>query len=165
MKIAIISDTHDNLANIEKTLSILKKESIQILLHCGDISALDTLKTIMQGFLGKVHIVLGNADEDTLELTNLKNKYPGRLKIWGNSGEIKTGGKKIAFNHFPEIAKDLASIKDYDLIFYGHTHKPWEERIGKTRLVNPGNLAGIFYGPTFAIYDTKNEKLELKILD
>jgi predicted phosphodiesterase len=32
-------------------------------------------------------------------------------------------------------------------------------------LVNPGNLAGMFYKATFAIYETKTDKLELKILE
>jgi predicted phosphodiesterase len=50
------------------------------------------------------------------------------------------------------------------MVFYGHDHKPWEEMIGETRIVNPGNLANIFYAPTFAIFDTETGKLELKIL-
>ena len=87
-----------------------------------------------------------------------------RGKVFEESGQIKIGGKKIAFCHFPEIGRDLAKTQKYDLVFYGHTHKPWEEKIGKTRLVNPGNIAGLFFRPSFAIYDTKTGKLELKIL-
>lgn len=165
MKIAIISDTHDNLANIKKALTVLKKERIKTLLHCGDIASSTTLKEIMNGFSGMVYIIFGNMDQDQFRITKLKDKYSTRLKIYGKLGELRIGGKKIAFNHFPEFAKGLALTKKYDLVFYGHTHKPWEEKIGKTRLINPGNLAGILYRPTFAVYDTKSDKLELKILD
>lgn len=75
------------------------------------------------------------------------------------------GARKIAFCHFPEIAKELVRRQKYDIVFYGHTHKPWLKKIGKTRLVNPGNIAGMFYKSTFATYDTKTDKLELKIIE
>jgi uncharacterized protein len=67
--------------------------------------------------------------------------------------------------HYPEIAKKLAESGNYDAVFYGHTHRPWEETIGSCRLVNPGELAGQRYKPCFAIYDTETDKLELKILE
>ena len=56
--------------------------------------------------------------------------------------EITLGGKKIAVVHYPEKARALAESGKYEMVFYGHTHKPWEERIGQCRLVNPGELAG-----------------------
>ena len=165
MKIAIISDSHDNLANLKKALGSLKKEGFRTLLHCGDICAPATLKEILNQFSGKVHIVFGNVDGDQFRMTKIETDFKGRLKVWGEFGEIKIGGKNIAFTHFPEFARGLALTKKHDLVFHGHTHKPWEEKIGKTKLVNPGNLAGIFYGPTFAIYDTRTNQLKLRILE
>ena len=53
----------------------------------------------------------------------------------------------------------------YDYVFYGHNHTPWEEKIGNTVVANPGTLAGMFQKATFAVLDTKNKKLELKILE
>ena len=53
----------------------------------------------------------------------------------------------------------------YDLVFYGHTHKPWAEKIGNCLLANPGELAGQRFKPTFAIYDIQKDKLQLKILE
>ena len=79
--------------------------------------------------------------------------------------EIELGGKKIFLNHYPDIAKNKAESGKYDLVFYGHTHKPWEEKVGECRLVNPGELSGQRFKPTFAIYDTETDNLELKILE
>ncbi len=180
MKIAIISDTHDNLANLKKAASWIIKEKIKILIHCGDIFKLETLKEGLKEYRGKIYIIFSKADADFSRIPEDSFKNLPKSKIWEELGQIKLDKKKIAFCHFPEIGKDLAKTQKYDLVFYGHTHKPWEEkigafdklstnpepgrRVGKTRLVNPGNLAGIFYKPTFAIYDTKTDKLELKIL-
>jgi putative phosphoesterase len=162
MKIAIISDTHDNLANIKKTLDFLKREKIKFIIHCGDVAAPATLNEILKNFSGKIHLVFGNVDGDQFRMTKLEDKYPDRLKIWGEIGKLKIASRKIAFTHFPEFAKALFESKKYDLVFYGHTHKPWKEEKGKIKLINPGNLAGMFYRATFAIYDTKTDKIELR---
>ena len=79
--------------------------------------------------------------------------------------EVELGGKLIAFAHFPDMAKKLAQSGKFDLVFYGHTHRPWDEKVNKCHMINPGELAGQFNKPTFAVYDTDTEKLELKILE
>ncbi len=161
MKIAIISDTHDNITNLKKALSLIKKEEIKTILHCGDVASLNTLKEVFKDFKGQVYIVLGNMDYISKEDNQ---KLPENIEILGEIGEVKIDKKNIAFCHFPEKAKSLLKTKKYDIVFYGHTHKPWEEEIDKIKLVNPGNLAGIICKATFAIYNTNNN-LELKILE
>ena len=37
MKFAIVSDTHDNIANFNKVITWLNNENIEVMLHCGDI--------------------------------------------------------------------------------------------------------------------------------
>ncbi len=165
MRIGIISDTHDNIINFKKAIEWMKKEKIKTVIHCGDISSPMTLKEVSQDFKGKIHLVFGNMDDKRLFEQFLSKEKIKNAIFHGQTGEIEKDHKKIAFSHFPEVAKKLALSKKYDLVFYGHTHKPWEEKINHCRLVNPGNLAGIFYRATFAVYDTKNDILELKILD
>ncbi|MCD6094739.1 YfcE family phosphodiesterase [bacterium] len=161
MRITIISDTHDNIVNFKKAIGWIKRENIKTIIHCGDISLPGTLKEALQDFKGKIHLVFGNMDDKRLfEKEEIKNAI-----FYGQVGEIEEDNKKIAFCHFPDKAKELALTGKYDLVFYGHTHKPWEQRINHCRLVNPGNLAGILYKATFAVYETQNDILELKILD
>ncbi|MFA6146128.1 MAG: metallophosphoesterase family protein [Patescibacteria group bacterium] len=169
MKIAIISDSHDNVPNLEKALAIIKNQGVGLIIHCGDLCAPSMLsKVIAPDFQGEIHIVHGNVgDPDLLE--EIAKKFPN-VTVHGKIGEIEVvsiglNNKKIAFTHFPEEGKKLAESKKYDFVFYGHTHKPWEEKIDKCRLVNPGTLAGMFYKATFAIYDTETDELELKILE
>lgn len=165
MKIAIISDTHDNLANLKKALSFIRKEKIKILIHCGDIFKPDTITETLGCFKGETHLIFSKADASFSKIPEDSFKDISRTKTYSEFGELIVDEKKIAFSHFPEIAKALASSQKYDLVFYGHTHRPWEEKLGRTRLINPGNIAGLFYKATFAIYNTKTDKLELKILE
>lgn len=162
MFIGIISDTHDNLLRIDKMLSFLDEKKIYTIIHCGDVTNMETLKYLSQNFKGKIYLSLGNVDEMYgLEKKNIKFK---NIITFEKIGELKIDDLNIAFCHFPCIAKELAEKNNYDFIFYGHTHEPWEEVINKTKLINPGTLAGMFNRSTFAILDTKNKNIELKIL-
>ena len=71
---------------------------------------------------------------------------------------------RISISLNPNVGKKLAESGKYDLVFYGHNHKPWEEKINTCKLINPGTLAGLFNKSTFAILDTETKKLELIIL-
>src|SRR3989344_3335786 len=146
MKFAIVSDTHDNMANFNKVIGFLNKEKIDVMLHCGDICNQTIIDEAVKNFKGKIYFVRGNGDFDL-------GSVPEKL-------ELELDKKKIFFNHYPDIAKKAAESKKYDLVFYGHTHKPWEEKVGNCKLVNPGEVAGQRYKPCFAIYDTKTSKLE-----
>jgi uncharacterized protein len=151
MKIAIVSDTHNNWPNFKKAIEWIKKEKIQLILHCGDIQSQEIIDDAKKHFGREIKFVKGNADYDLPDL-------PGNLKIEFNN-------KKIGFVHFPNEAKKMAQSGKYDLVFYGHTHRAWDEKIGDCHMINPGELAGQFFKPTFAVYDTATGNLELKILE
>jgi len=164
MRIAIISDTHDNEPNLEKALEWMNKNNIKQIIHCGDVCASETLKEILAPkFSGKIHMVFGNADDT--DLTTLIAEQFKHVKHYGNVGEMKVNNFAVAFVHFPWEAKKLSESEKYDMVFYGHTHKPWDEQVGNTRMLNPGTLAGLFYKATFAVWDTKSGEIELKILE
>jgi uncharacterized protein len=164
MKIAIISDSHDNITNLEKFIDWANKNQIETIIHCGDLCGPAVMtKVLAPNFKGDIRFVYGNVGDR--ELLEEKIKGIKNIKFYGDQGEIKIDGKKLAFVHRPEEAKKLANQANYDFIFYGHTHQPWEEKTNNTRLVNPGTLAGMFNKATFAVYDTKTDKLELKILE
>ena len=151
MKIAVVSDTHNNWVNFKKAIDWIKKGDIQQILHCGDICSQETIDQAKKYFSeGTIHFAKGNADFE-LEL-------PEKI-------ELKIENKRIAFCHFPDIAKKAAQSGNYDVVFYGHTHRPWDEKINECHMINPGELAGQSYKPTFAVYDTSTGLLELKILE
>jgi len=164
MFLAILADSHDNILNLKKVLDFCKKKQIKNIIHCGDLCQIETLiEAWPKNFDGIMHFVLGNADN--LENLILKQKKFFKIKIYGKIGKLFIENKKIAFTHYPEIAEKLNQTQKYDYIFYGHTHKPWEEKKEGTILVNPGNIANIYYQPSFALLDLEKNKLSLKILN
>ena len=164
MKIAIVSDSHDNLPNIDKMLAYCKQEKIETMLHCGDVCSEDVLKYLAQQFNGELYVVLGNVRGELDKMVAVSKEFP-HLQYLGEEGEVDLAGLKIYLTHYPEVAKKMAETKKYNFVFYGHTHKPWEEKIGNCRVVNPGTLAGMFTKATFAVLDAETKNLELKLLE
>lgn len=162
MKIAIISDTHDNIPNLEKCLSFLKKEGIKTLIHCGDVTTGETLKKLREKFEGKIFLSFGNMEinETFSDIKDLKD-----IEIFEEFGKLEIDNLKIGFCHMLNLAHQKCQEENFDFIFHGHTHKPWLEKIKKCVIANPGNIAGLFYKPTFAILETKDKKISLIILE
>ena len=161
MKIAIIADTHNNWANFKKAIEWITKEKIQLILHCGDICNQDIINEAHKLFNGPAS---AKGFGEAREIKYVKGNGDFELDL-PDKMELEFNGKKIAFTHFPDIAKKLSQSGKFDLVFYGHTHRPWDEKVGETHMINPGELAGQFYKATFAVYDTETNKLELKILE
>jgi len=165
MNIAIVSDSHDNLPNIAKAVKYINKQKIRIMIHCGDVCAPKVLGEFAELFKGdKIHVVKGNVDGDIEGFKKWAKKYP-KIIYHGETGKIEADGLKIVFCHEPFVAKKMAESQRYDFVFHGHTHKPWQETIGKTTIINPGTLAGLFNKATFAIFDTETRKAKLIVLE
>jgi len=158
MKIAILSDTHDNIWTLEEVLKQLSYADV--LLFCGDFCAPFTLTAIAEGFPGPVHVVFGNNDGDKWLLTKVANKS-GNVRLHGAFASIELGGRKIAITHYPEIAVGMVASGLYDLVCYGHDHTGKIERVGNCLKVNPGEVMGRFGISSYAVYDTDTGKVEI----
>lgn len=163
-KIAVIADSHDNLANIEKFIAWANQNKIGLVIHCGDLAAPSVIKQEFGPKLkGEFHFVHGNVSDRELNVKvakEFKNVF-----CHGDEGSLEIDGKKTAFCHYPAQAEKSAQTGKYDLVFYGHNHTPWEKTVGKTRLLNPGTLAGVFNKATFAVYDPATGKAQLLLLE
>ena len=158
MRVAVLSDIHDNIWRLEDVLRRVK--DAEALIFCGDFCAPFTLEQIASGFDGPVHVVWGNNDGDKWLLTKNANAA-GSVTLHGELAEIELGGKRIAVNHYPQIARQLARSGDYNAVFYGHDHMASAENVEGILLVNPGEVMGRFGKTTFALYHTESGSGEI----
>jgi putative phosphoesterase len=145
---------------IKKVLDYCAKEKIETIICCGDLASKETLDFLNDNFSGTIYYSFGNMDNEQLRHVPAGEKYKNTI-ISKYFGEAEIRGKKVAFVHFPEEAKKLCQSGQYELVFHGHTHKPWEENIGECKMLNPGNVAGEIYPPTFAVWETNDDKFNL----
>ena len=139
MRVGVISDTHDDVRNLEAALELLKEEGITRILHCGDLCGPDIVKALA-GF--DVWIAQGNMDRH-LGLTQVVEGTLGRGRLaWLQRPMLD--GYPVAMVHGDneEALANLISSGGYTYVFHGHTHRRREQTIGRTHVINPGALGG-----------------------
>jgi putative phosphoesterase len=163
MKVAVISDSHDHIWNLQKVLDEIKN-NVDEVVHCGDIVAPFSIKLLSTAKLS-THLFFGNNDGDISGLIEKAAKNIKWVPIRKEFGEIIFNNRKIAFCHYKKMADFLAKSSKYDAVFYGHTHVPDNKKANSTLLLNPGAVCGIQNGKpakaTYAIYDTETNSAEI----
>jgi hypothetical protein len=162
MLILIISDIHDNRPNLIKCLGWAKKAGVEKIICTGDVTNGDTLEFLANNFLGEIFLIRGNMDlYDENEVGHYLN-----IKYLGRYGITEVGNHKIGLCHEPFFIDSVRKLdQNLEIIFYGHTHKPWLNDVEGQLEVNPGTLSGTFQKATFATWETDNKKIELKVLE
>jgi putative phosphoesterase len=163
MKIAVVSDIHGNMAYLAKAKTIIDEQKLEIVVCCGDIQDEEAFLEL-DSWEQKVYIAFGNADYAIRENLGHGSLLAKHVEVFLDYGVLNIGGTKLAFCHYSKYAEKLAESGRFDIVFYGHDHKPWERKIGRTVMLNPGEIQARDGRPTFAIYDLAHMKAELKIL-
>jgi hypothetical protein len=161
MKIAVCSDIHDNLVALDTALGDMCTAGAEVLFFCGDFNAPFTLKSVAEGFPGEVHVVWGNNDGDQWLMTEIAHQVDN-VTLHGIFAEVDLDGYQVAAVHYPRLGRALAHADLYDLVCYGHDHEAHQERIGRTLLLNPGEMMGRFGPSQYAIVDTVSERATLR---
>ncbi len=153
MQIAILSDIHDHIQNLREALKLA--QSAEALICCGDLCSPFIIDELAKGFPDRdIHIVFGNNDADLFRITTKAAAYK-HIKLHGEFAELSLGGKKIAVNHFDNISRALARSDYYDVVCFGHNHQFEVTTVGRTLIINPGEVMGELTGKaTFVIYDS-----------
>jgi len=162
MRLAVISDIHDNLWNLAVAIEQVSAGA-EVLICCGDLCS-PFVMDVLARFPRQVEIVFGNNDADLFRITR---KSTARVRVHGEFFETELGGKKIAVNHFNDLARPMAASGLYDYVLYGHNHEFSVARIGRTLAVNPGPIMGARFSgqwldvlPTFVMIDTASGTVE-----
>ena len=159
MKLGVMSDSHDNVPNIERAVALFNETGVDLVVHAGDFIApfaIDPLADLNCRVVG----VFGNNDG---ERVGLSRRFEAVGEIHPNLANVSIGGRKVAVMHYPELAIPIAESGGYDIVVYGHTHDI-DIRKGTSLLLNPGETGGWTTGrSTVSIVDL--ETLEATIHD
>jgi putative phosphoesterase len=161
MRIGILSDSHDRADAMKLAVKTLLANGAEYLIHCGDVGApemLDHLAGVPSAF------VWGNNDFDRAEM----QRYAERLDITclSDVGELELDGKLICVMHGDDERAKQRAFADqrFDYLLQGHTHIPADQRVGKTRVINPGALYRARQ-KTVAVLNTQTDALQFMSLE
>ena len=143
--IGLLSDTHvpqstDIIPDV--VLDEFKKRNVDYVFHTGDFTSFGVYENLIEIFgSDKVVAVRGNMDSDS----NLKQTLPEKLEF--NIYDFKVlmlhgmGGPNIIIKRLIKKLDLLSS--DYDIVIFGHTHRPVNEKSNGILFFNPGTTTPI----------------------
>jgi uncharacterized protein len=125
MRIGVVSDTH---GRFDPALPRLLR-GVERIIHAGDIGGLDVIRALEA--IAPVIAVEGNNDPgDRFPLERLE----------------RLGGRSVLVRHiFGELHQLRAADRTLlarlapDVVVFGHSHRPYRARAGRTLLFNPGS--------------------------
>ena len=142
MKIGVVSDTHNNLANVREIVSLFNAAKVDRVIHTGDITKAKTLD-VFAALDAPLYGVFGNNDleRDTLDSSISAHGFT----FCDPPLELDWAGRSIVVVHDPWDFRELPN-NGHDLALHGHTHRYRCERSGKRLIFNPGECAGHMTG-------------------
>lgn len=160
MLVAVISDSHDDVASMRLAAAKVKSLGAKLIIHLGDIISPFTLRELSQSG-AKVEAVFGNNDGEFEMLSDVARSLGGRIGRWPRVLDID--GRRILIMHGQgpadstvELAHALAESGRYDGVLYGHTHQQELTYERGVLILNPGPLASFLGGPSMALLDTNS---------
>lgn len=149
MKAGILSDTHDNRKAVGAALALFRREGVGLVLHLGDVCGGGTLAAIAASGIPLVG-VYGNGDRDR---DGIGRAADGAFAP-GPRIEAFAGRRVLMAHTFRELEPEIGEGGRFDLILFGHTHRPLTMRIGRALVLNPGEGGGFTSGrATCAVVD------------
>lgn len=144
MRVGVVSDTHNNLKNIDQIISLFNDEQITLVFHTGDITnpkSLEKFSTLNADLIG----VYGNNDRNEVGLNDIA--LQNNFQFQEPPSLITLCDKNIAIFHEPDLIPNfLLENKEIDIVFHGHTHRYRYEIVNDVLLFNPGESAGMQKG-------------------
>ena len=144
MLIGIVSDTHNNLKNIDKIISLFNKEKVSLVIHTGDIANASSLEKFTE-LNSKLIGVYGNNDRNEVGIKEIAKK--NNFLFQEPPKTLTLCDKKLVIFHEPDAIDDfLLQNKDTDVVIHGHTHRYRNEDKDGILIFNPGECAGMRKG-------------------
>lgn len=134
MRVLIVSDTHRHGNNFYDILE--KQSSLDMVIHCGDVEGqeLEFREVVFNLFQCAFLVVAGNNDFFS-DLRHEVDVMIGGYRTW------VTHGHNFYVSMGNEFIKQEAQARGFDIVMYGHTHRPLIEHSGGITIINPGSLS------------------------
>lgn len=158
MRIGIVSDTHNNLGNVQKIVELFNAEQVDRIIHTGDITQAKTLNVFAE-LNAPMYGVFGNNDMERDALQQAIDAHgfhfvePPFCVEWAQQ-QIIVVHDPLEFNGHLNTTHTLA--------LHGHTHRHRHETVDTTLIFNPGECAGMMSGyNTIGVVDLTDLSVEL----
>ncbi|MCX6572387.1 MAG: metallophosphoesterase [Candidatus Aminicenantes bacterium] len=156
--IGLLSDSHDNLTLVRAAVRLFNDAGCDLVIHAGDFVAPFAAEEL-RNLRAPVKAVYGNCD----------GEKAGLARVFQGLGEIANGplafthaGVRFVVCHLDASAETQAASGLFDVVVFGHTHRPLVESRDGVLLVNPGEAGGWLRGKgTVALLDPATRSADI----
>jgi putative phosphoesterase len=164
MKIAVISDIHENSHNLIQALEIIQTEKCEILFCLWDVGR-STLFEMMFSIGLPMYFTFWNHDGNVIKDTKLLVANNAKVRSNWFYQKIQLDGRKIFLTHYDDLVEIVAKSWEFDACFWWHEHIAFEEQYSETLCVNPGEISGTrTWKPWLYIYETQTNSWDFYLL-
>jgi putative phosphoesterase len=159
--VGIISDIHENYHNLLKALDAMRDRGVEQILCLGDLMNAGIAQVLAHSGI-PVFSIWGNNDGDKTTVLRVALAKGSNLTMGGLTYAFhEIDARKVFLTHYPDLARPMARLQEFDAVFYGHNHRKSLEQIGECLVVNPGEISAHKTGTaTFVLYDTELNQVE-----
>jgi hypothetical protein len=157
--IGVISDTHVPTRAREVPRKVFEIfEGVNYIIHAGDLVQLQTLRELEE--VAPVVAVYGNMDTD-----EVRERLPkiNSIEVYGwKIGVIHDSFAPWKMGKMENIAKE----NGFDVLIFGHTHRPLVKEGGNILYINPGSPTNpLFTRPSVALLKIRKDNIKAEIID
>lgn len=163
MKIAVLSDIHENYHNLVLFCEKVKTMEIDQVIFLGDFCNKGMAKILASTKL-PTFAIWGNNDAQKMEISHITEMYPNfKTSLTENTFDFfELDGRKFFLTHWPNLVDSMVKSGDFDAVFYGHTHRFENYKFKNCLVLNPGEISSHISGKcTFAVYDADKNEAEI----
>ena len=156
MKIGVVSDTHSK-SLPKQMMDDFKK--VDFIIHAGDFCGWEDYEALAK--IKEVKAVYGNMD--TLEI---RQRFPRKQIINYQNYQIGLFHGEGPPPTLLEKVKEEFRDDRVDVIIFGHSHQPFNEKIGKILFFNPGSPNDEIFAPycSYGILEIFERGIEGKLI-
>ena len=135
--ICFVSDSHGDVAITRRAVRQITLLHPVRVFHCGDIGSPEVIECFAQL---PTRFVFGNCDFEREELSQTSESvFSSPIE----DIQQETIQNKTFFvyhgTHWNTLERAVG-FQEFDYVAHGHTHEKRDERVGRTRIINPGAL-------------------------
>lgn len=157
VRLGLMSDTHDDRDRTRAGLAVFEDHDVDAICHLGDVTSAAIVE-MLDGW--QAWICRGNMDKRWSPIVDAAEDADPPIAC-GDTFELTFDGTRIGLIHGHDGRRLEAMVEagGFDLVCHGHTHTFRDERVGGTRVVNPGALHRAST-PSVCVYDPAKDTLE-----
>ena len=156
MLLGLLADSHGRRRTTAAAVSSLLERGAEMLIHLGDFETIEVIDELVgQHAQG----VLGNCDYPPERFLRYAESVDVTLDK--EALRLELDGKRLiaTHGHIERIMREAMTSK-CDYLLHGHSHALRDERLGRTRIINPGALSRAARY-TAALLDTAADRLDI----